>query len=930
MKELGLSEAEINAWLRENGRLAAEFTDESTGAKDAWAALGRTMADSFADIEGAIGKVGRVLGRTIEQMAQATTAAERWAVGLQAAYELVKDHNVTAGGFGGTGEGNYAQQGSAVGSVIGAIVGAYFAGPAGAQAGMAIGSAAGGILGSFIKKGAQEAIAHLELDSGQIVATLTTNEGSLGRVLKEVGGRINDAIKGILDQLGGTLLNLPQVSMKVRDGVISVWVGAINARVKEMDQAITFAVTEILKQGDIAGLSETIRTVLRNTKATDLDQLARDLDFGRWFENLGLDDAAVAVEQQIADFRTRFRQAVELGLDTVPIEQWFARQLEGVRNQILGVEESPEQRIRRQAQAFNQQLAIAHAEEESRKAELLVRKAQLEAEISLAEAEINVHRVSLEARADLISADIQATNSLISALDAVNSAIAAVDAAIAQIENIKPISEDEIDNAIHRNRNRRNRGGDQRQGVRDYIDEQQFQLSLRGLSDYKRSLAELARTYEEQKAAAKGNAQLIAELTGVYQQQQEALRQDAINGFNEQLRDFEGNSNPFEDLHKQADALRDAVADLGLDSNATAAALNRIAAAEGNRTRALANEMYLSLAEGLNKFVQDEDTKRALEQIRYTLEVENYRLQFELLKAQGVLTQEQIDLVQGLLDKIPDVLPATAPPGDGGGGYGYYGGGGGGGQSFEDMRNELIAQLNHFIHLGGDQLTNELNALNLQFQQMAERAVQLGVSLELVQAAHEAALHDFWERALQPIKDLQAQLNYSDLSPLAPEQQLANAQSDFDALIAAYNGGDLSALANIPNAAQTLLQLARDAYASGDGYQSIYQAVQAALAAISGGHLAAFPPPAAAPGANPVLGRSSSPGVLDVPLGGLVQFPTTPAAPGGADSRDDRVVREISLFRIQNHKDLVGIQERLDRQTEELAALNGLLERRTA
>lgn len=243
----------------------------------------------------------------------------------------------TAGGFGGSGEGNYAPEGQAIGAVIGAIIGAFYGAP---EVGAAIGSAAGGILGSLVGKGADQALGYIEFRVGEFSTMIQQSEHKLGMVIGKLGESVATAVNDILNAIGGSLLAVPLISVKVRDGVIKVVVGTVSGWFKDMGDAVSFAVAEILKQSTITGISSTIKTILSKTDASDLDQLGKQLDFGKWYDSLHLGEAGTKIADAMAEFREKWNMAVKFGLDTAPIGRWFAEQMASIKNAMLGVNDA--------------------------------------------------------------------------------------------------------------------------------------------------------------------------------------------------------------------------------------------------------------------------------------------------------------------------------------------------------------------------------------------------------------------------------------------------------------------------------------------------------------------------------------------------------------------------------------------------------------
>jgi tape measure domain-containing protein len=85
------------------------------------------------------------------------------------------------------------------------------------------------------------------------------------------------------------------------------------------------------------------------------------------------------------------------------------------------------------------------------------------------------------------------------------------------------------------------------------------------------------------------------------------------------------------------------------------------------------------------------------------------------------------------------------------------------------------------------------------------------------------------QRLRDSIRDFLDSLKLSDLSPLTPEQKLMEAQDQYLNLLNKAKTGDLDALAKLPDAAKTYLEMARDFYASSQQYTDIFNSVTSAL-----------------------------------------------------------------------------------------------------
>lgn len=94
------------------------------------------------------------------------------------------------------------------------------------------------------------------------------------------------------------------------------------------------------------------------------------------------------------------------------------------------------------------------------------------------------------------------------------------------------------------------------------------------------------------------------------------------------------------------------------------------------------------------------------------------------------------------------------------------------------------------------------------------------------------AAENMYQRQLDAIKqisDFLDDLMLGDLTTLTPEQQLMEAQRQYESLLARAQAGDADALAALPEAARAYLEQARSFYSATDGYTQIFDDVTSAL-----------------------------------------------------------------------------------------------------
>ncbi len=90
------------------------------------------------------------------------------------------------------------------------------------------------------------------------------------------------------------------------------------------------------------------------------------------------------------------------------------------------------------------------------------------------------------------------------------------------------------------------------------------------------------------------------------------------------------------------------------------------------------------------------------------------------------------------------------------------------------------------------------------------------------------------DRLRESLQDYLAGLSLrSDLSPLSPAARLAEAQRQYQDLLARSQGGDVDALRDLQGAADAYLRIAREMFASGADYTNIFQSVVDALSVLS-------------------------------------------------------------------------------------------------
>ncbi len=242
------------------------------------------------------------------------------------------------------------------------------------------------------------------------------------------------------------------------------------------------------------------------------------------------------------------------------------------------------------------------------------------------------------------------------------------------------------------------------------------------------------------------------------------------------------------------------------------------------------NQLAMGILDNLNKFIKDEDIRRELEHARAVIEIANIKLQIDMLEAMGIVSEEVIARLRAAADMAGDIV--NDPD------WGINDNGGLTDirtsvntvtESLESLRDELLEQVKAWEDLALSEPERELKALNERFAEMVELAKKTGFSMERLQNAFNIAIDDFWNRMLEPLQQFREGMSLDALSPLTPQERLTEARGRFDALVQRALAGDLSALQEVPSAAQTLLTEAKGFFASSQGFTDVFTAVQTVL-----------------------------------------------------------------------------------------------------
>lgn len=305
---------------------------------------------------------------------------------------------------------------------------------------------------------------------------------------------------------------------------------------------------------------------------------------------------------------------------------------------------------------------------------------------------------------------------------------------------------------------------------------------------------------------------------------------------------------------------------------------------------------YLSLAERMAGYLDDQGLLMELEQLRWELERANLRMQMDLLLEAGALSEEQYERLVRIWDRLPDVAPA-----------GFGSGRGGRGSSSE----------------------------NKVFSDAVDR----------------------FRRATEQLIAFQQDLLLGPQSALSPEERFLEAQRRYQDVYQRALAGDLDAREQFAQVARDYLDAARDFFSSSESYALIFEQIRRALEVLIGmsppsggfGGGNAGSGGGSGGGAYPVIPWSPPRGSVVIPGGDPwpwytpspfppgIGTPPAPPTPPGIDPSTGKLADEIrnsgqsqargtELLR----RELETMRESQAEQLDEIRRLNTTLTRREA
>lgn len=681
------------------------------------------------------------------------------------------------------------------------------------------------------------------------------NDASSALKIRQALNALSKAAIESAKQLQLGLTELGNITVGQYDGNFYVkdpgaTIESIGRGFSSVEEALEYAQVRAIQLGQVSDqVGALVQSALKNSRAVTLEGLGSDIDFARLLQNAGLDASLAELQSKlqtfISDFADNWKRAIELFGSDLPA---LAQALAGVGGILINAFQAERDLLTGKERTQAEELQLAQARAKIWNAT----KAVQEAQIALQILELKVRIANAQAaRAALggfenpgrdgrvnqgpgtgttgpavsgilafSSAMVQTgivavttasvmTGAATTQLDALNAQLAALEALARALAEIPVIDLGDVV-VPGGGGNRGGGGGDSKADDKKFLVDFFKQIALSKMRDVGRALADINARYAEARDRANGDAAAIARLNEERQREINLLKRDlarrtgeffgrggelgsSLRSVNDQVQDL---INSYRDLH-DAGELTTAELHRMVQALINAAQAQRQAIVQGAYS-----DLLLSLLDATGK-----TNEAAIE--RWKLAVLEYQIKLAELKfaiQQYNLIGFNVAMLEGLLAEFiaagPPAAAGPPPPAN---------------DNIQDLyrqrlaeQAQLAAQLrDEAARLLRSYQTQALNPLQQALARLAEDFQKIraafGNTAE-VQQAYNAALLRIIDEQLRPIQDYLDSINLSEESPLDPRAQLDEAQRQYQAILAAVQGGDYSRIGELTAAAQRLLQ----------------------------------------------------------------------------------------------------------------------------
>ena len=516
------------------------------------------------------------------------------------------------------------------------------------------------IADAFTKKGGLHFGAEIGSVGGgnlDVVNQFTYVKGGLFEAQK-AAKEIADTIENIVQSFGGQLQGIEKLWISQTATGWAVTLGDGMRRYFETFQdAVAFAAHKAISTADITGVSEEILKAFRETTFRTLEDLQDFSNYAREYTSYGASELTGSLRGLTDWFVESARKAHEYGLSISKVSEEFGRRSQAWRDQVLGIVKSPQEQIHQNVVDFNnwvtQQRMSAQIQIDAASAQMAAAKIQMAA-----------------AWADLKASgndkDPVMVELFLEAQRLFKDAGARLDMWTKALQNLPPlITPEEEEQAKKRNRGGGGGKGSQKDGLRDWINDKNFQLNTQGLDEWARRAAEISRQYDQQMEQAGKDKKLRAELIALKERELQLLNQERIAAVQASYNDFTKAANAFQDVRNTANELIKAIEDSPIGNADKVAMIANVLQKVNDQIEEMslqsASSLFGALIQDLEKFGASEsllgEARMQMALIEHTLKIAHYRTEFEILKRNGTLSQSVLATLGNMIDFVAGIDP---------------------------------------------------------------------------------------------------------------------------------------------------------------------------------------------------------------------------------------------------------------------------------
>lgn len=672
-----------------------------------------------------------------------------------------------------------------------------------------------------------------------------------------VSHQIQRTAEAFAESIGGVIRSFADLEIQVRkDGkyfraiVEGELIGQFESMAEATSAALLAAFTSL--ETDLRGVSELVRSGLKyitsdigKVKIDNLEDAGDFLSKLREVSELSWSDGASSTLAQVRNFDSLWSSLGKLQDATPPVIQGFNDLVSAEINSWRAWSDSITGREKSQAELLAEKKADAalfEAQKKLRISELELRKLDLKSQVAylegkgkglniegkIREGELKLGKEFLTAEAQLLGAELTLNQQFLQALQA---QITAIEALIKSLTELPTIDIDKI--KIPKGKGGKGADGD---SVKDWISDKRFDLDTAGLDEYKKSVLEKEREYQDKlselnKKDKVQREQILALRERELELMAEERRQLATSSYNE----FVNPADEFMQIRNSAAELIKIINDSPFGDEQRASMIGNIFLEIEERIDRLAQEsavgLFSSMISDMEKFGASEsvmsEARKHMSIIEHQLSMQHYRTEIAILRQQNVLSQEVLDSMEASLRELENIdvsgfveiverastsLAKTNALNDA-----YAAKLKADKEAAEKAQkeaeeaaekladtlkeaNDLLSKYNDSFE---DPLTSRLQEIESDFD-IIEQA--LGITPEII-STYNRAISKAYDEALGGVKRLLGNLTTGPQSALTIEKQFQFAMSEFNRIVNEVMSSDFSELDKLESAGSNYVDL---------------------------------------------------------------------------------------------------------------------------